>query len=60
MGAAILGTKCKVRELDDADNARGLVKNAMIVDCMMSFSNLVQALARVQKEKGGVSTPWFR
>ena len=59
-GAAILGTKCKVRELDDADNARGLGKNAMIVDCLMSFSNLVRALARVQKEKGGVPTPWFR
>ena len=60
MGAAILGTKCKVRELDDADNARGLGKNAMIVDCLMTFSNLVRELARVQKEKGGVSTPWFR
>ena len=51
MGAAILGTKCKVRELDDADNARGLGKNAMVVDCLMSFSSLVRALARVEKEK---------
>ena len=60
MGAAILGTKCKVRELDDADNARGLGKNAMFVDCLISFSKLVRALAWVQKKKGGVPTPSFR
>ena len=59
-GAAILGSKCKVRELDDADNAHALGKSAMVVDSLMSFCHVVRALARVQKEKGGVPTPWFR
>ena len=58
--AAILGPKCHVRELDDADNAHALGKSAMVVDSLMSFCNVVRALARVQREKGGAPTPWFR
>ena len=58
--AAILGPKCLVRELDDAESAYALGKNAMVVDSLVSFCNVARVLARVERESGGTPTPWFR
>jgi len=58
--AADLGPKCAVRELDDVDSAYALGKNAMVVDSLVSYCNFVRRLARVERDRGGVPTPWFR